>query len=237
MANSSFRFKQFEINQDNCAMKVGTDGVLIGAWANINSSNKILDIGTGTGLISLMIAQRCDSLIDAIEIDTDAYNCAKKNIENSIWNNRINLHNKSLQAFAAETESKYDLIVSNPPFFENSLKSADNKKTLARHTDSLPFSDFVTLSKKLLTENGRLTVILPTIQGEELINKCLLIGLFLIRKTSVKPTPDKEAKRLLLEFGFKKADSESSILIIESDGRHQYSDEYKVLTKDYYLAF
>ncbi|MBN1113628.1 MAG: methyltransferase [Bacteroidales bacterium] len=232
---AGFRFKKFTINQDNCAMKVGTDGVLLGAWVNTNQTNQILDIGTGTGLISLMIAQRSNAKIDAIDIDYDAYNCACQNVEQSEWKERIKVFNKSLQDFS--TDYKYDLIVSNPPFFENSLKASCNKRTLARHTDSLPFNDFVNICINLLSENGRLAVILPVLQGESLIEKCQKQGLFLTRRTNIKPTPEKESKRILLEFGFIKADIENSTLVIESNGRHQYSEQYKSLTKDYYLAF
>ena len=172
MPNDFFSFKQFTIHQDRCAMKVGTDGVLLGVLSPIdagyvlssekeNSEYKILDIGTGTGLVAIMLAQRTEgkAKISAVEIDAEAALQARENASNTPW--QIDVYNKSIQDFAHECQEKFDLIVSNPPFFINSLKAPDKSRNTARHTDELSFKDLVDSAEKLLAENGRFTVIIP----------------------------------------------------------------------------
>ena len=169
MPNPYFRFKKFTVYHDRCAMKVVTDGVLLGAWVNVSGDN-ILDIGTGTGLISLMMAQRNEKArIDAIDIDSDAVSQAKDNIGNSPFGNRINSWNASLQVFCSKAEKRYDVIVSNPPFFVQSLKSPNKERSLARHTDSLPVADLIGLSAPLLSQRGRMSFIYPFDYKAELI--------------------------------------------------------------------
>jgi tRNA1Val (adenine37-N6)-methyltransferase len=235
MANSYFQFKQFTIQQDRCAMKVGTDGVLLGAWADISGAESILDIGTGTGLIALMLAQRSRALIAAIDIDKDTILQAKENIDNSPWHDRISVQHISLQELALAKDRCYDLIVSNPPYFQNSLKCPDKKRNIARHGESLGQKDLVENSAKLLTVAGRLAVIIPAANGEEFIRIAGQSGLFCLRKTNVFPREEISVKRLLLEFGRKEKECIESNLIIESGERHCYSDEFKWLTRDFYL--
>lgn len=235
MSNPFFSFKQFTIYHDKCAMKVGSDGVLLGVWAAVGNSKSILDIGTGSGLIALMLAQRSEAVIDAIDIDNDAIVQAKENIDNSPWSSQVNAINTSLHDFASVNDKKYDLIVSNPPFFVNSLKAPLENRSVARHTHSLSHTDLLASSVKMLHASGRICMILPVIEGEICIESARRIGLYCSKKVVVYPKPEAVAKRLLLEFIMQDVQPEISQLIIESDVRHQYSAEFSVLAKDYYL--
>ena len=236
MSNSYFQFKKFKIEQGNCAMKVGTDGVLLGAWAFIYNPKQILDIGTGTGLIALMLAQKFETAkITALEIDTLASNQASQNFKASNWYNRLTRINKSLQSF--ETLVKFDLIVSNPPYFNNSEKNPDKQKQTARHTDTLSYYELIEKAFFLLSKTGAFCVILPYSSKDEFIKMCKINKLFLAKELAIKPTPSKEYKRVLLEFSKTKALADNQELIIEEFGRHQYSEKYIQLTKEFYLKF
>lgn len=238
MSNTSFSFKQFIIQQEHCAMKVGTDAVLLGAWAKTYGVRRALDIGTGTGVIALMLAQKCGGTIDAIDIDEQTYQQAKENVQNSPWSDRVNVQHVSLQDYMAIQNDNYDLIVSNPPYFSDAIATAEESRTKARHTILLPFVDLIAGVQKLLSKEGTFYVILPTKEGEVFREMAALKGLFLRRCTRVKTTPEKLEKRLLMQFGFTAKDQVSnSILIIEQDNlnTHNYTEEYKKLTKDYYL--
>lgn len=238
MSKHIFKFKQFTIRQEKAGMKVGTDGVLLGAWADCRDAFTILDIGTGTGLIALMLAQRTDGMIDGIEIDTDAFDEACYNVEASDWQQRITLFNTPLQEYARICSKKYDIIVSNPPFFTNSLKTPDAQRTMARHNDSLaPFELFEGV-KKLIAPKGSLFIIIPAANYDEFNHLATKHGFTCRKKLWVKPTPDIQPKRVLLEYYHGDCENiEEESLVVEQNGRHQYSDEYKALTKDYYLAF
>ncbi|RLD64185.1 MAG: tRNA (adenine-N(6)-)-methyltransferase [Bacteroidetes bacterium] len=237
MTNQYFKFKQFTINQNNCAMKVGTDGVLIGAWVDCEGSTKILDIGAGTGLISLMMAQRSKAVIDAIEIDNNSFFQAKENILNSDWENRINIFNISFQNFQKNKSNIYDLIVTNPPYFINSLKANTPERTNARHNNLLTHSELLSGVDCLLTKEGVFCLILPYEQTQNFIKLANNYGLYCNKILKVKPTLNKEPKRALIELRREKIKYEENVLIIEKDKRHDYTKEYKELTKDYYLAF
>ncbi len=237
MSNQTFAFKQFKIIQDKCAMKVGTDAVLLGSWVNSSNAKTILDIGTGTGIIALMLAQKSGARIDAIDIDLNAYIQATENINNCQWKDHIEVHHISLQQFAKESDHKYDLIVSNPPYFIDSSKASEESRTNARHTDQLPFNELLDGVLKLLNPTGKFYVILPTKESEQFREEAEKHKFFLTKLTRVITRTDKPEKRLMMRFEFiQRAFSESSITI-EKDERHSYTDEYKELTKDYYLAF
>lgn len=237
MANNYFKFKQFTILQEKAAMKVGTDGVLLGAWADIENTKSILDIGTGTGLIALMLAQRSNANIDAIEIDEAAFTEACYNIEQSAWTENINIYHTSLQEYAISSQNKYDLIVSNPPFFDNSLKANDISRTTARHTDSLSTNDLFLGATNLLTKKGKFEVVIPTDRYERYKLSAVEYNLFCNRVLYIKPTPQKPPKRVLLSFSNENNNLIEETLVIEEFGRHQYSEKYKKLTQDFYLAF
>lgn len=235
MSNTFFKFKNFTIYQDQCAMKVGTDGVLLGAWTKVDGCVDILDIGTGTGLIALMVAQRNQKAkIDAIDIDEQCVVQAQQNIAKSAFANRVYVQNSSFQEFWKNKNKKYDLIVSNPPFFHNSLKSPSQSRNHARHTDSLSFFDVISLGVKLLGEGGRIALILPHELKQTVIEHAGTVNLFANRITNVFPLPHKPAKRLLIEFGKTQIERIENNLIIEQN-RHQYTDEFNALTNEFYL--
>lgn len=235
MANNQFDFKQFSVRQERCAMKVGTDGVLLGAWAN--GGRRILDIGAGTGLVSLMMAQRYkDAVVDAVEIDADAAEEAGENVAASPFAARVKVVNDSIQSFALHAaEGAYDSIVSNPPFFVQSLKNPDSKRAMARHSDSLPFADLVHACCKLLSQEGVFSVIVPAEQLEPFLAECCLSGLFLSRRCAVKTTERKPAKRYLLEFAKRHpAIFEDRVEVLSCAGLKR-SPWYQKITDDFYI--
>jgi tRNA1Val (adenine37-N6)-methyltransferase len=232
-----FSFKQFTIQQDKCAMKVGTDGVLLGAWAPVGHNPfSVLDIGAGTGLIALMLAQRSGAeQIDALEIDDDAYEQCVDNFEDSPWGDRLFCYHAGLDEFMEEPEDEYDLIVSNPPFYSENYFSGDEKRDKARFTESLPFEDLVEAASLLLSEAGVLAVIIPHREEGHFTALAAAEGLFPFRITRVKGTPDSEAKRCLMAFSANEnAAVEEDELVIEIS-RHNYTDEYVALTRDFYI--
>ncbi|MGZ2371804.1 tRNA1(Val) (adenine(37)-N6)-methyltransferase [Ancylomarina sp. YFZ004] len=239
MANTYFQFKQFKINQEGSAMKVGTDGVLLGAWADVSEAESLLDIGTGTGLIAIMLAQRTghSSKLDAVEIDASSYQQAVNNFEESPWSNRIQIFHASFQDFVRQNSEKYDLIVSNPPYFINSLKAKSESRTQARHADGLPFEDLIEGAKNLLNPKGKFSVILPVAEGDYFIRLARIAGFSLSKRVEVLPNPGKPAKRLLIELTLTNSDTIETQLCVENGQRHVYSPEYIKLCKDFYLKF
>ena len=231
-----FQFKQFTINQDRCAMKVGTDGVLLGAWCPIdNNPFSILDIGAGTGILSLILAQRSNAFqIDAIEIDEDAYEQCVENFESSPWGDKLFCFHAGLDEFMEEPEDEYDLIISNPPFYTEDYKTENEQRDLARFSDALPFKDLVEAVNLLLSENGIFAVIIPFKEEEKFIALAKDFELHPFKITRVKGTPTTEIKRSLLAFSKTQKQTLIDELIIET-ARHQYTEEYIDLTKDFYL--
>lgn len=233
--NNFFQFKQFNIVQEKSAMKVGTDGVLLGAWANVENAKNILDIGSGTGLISLMLAQRCDAQITAIEIEKDAAEEAIQNVANSPWKNRVDVENISFQEFVKKTSIKFDVIVSNPPFFANSLKKNTEAETIARHTVSLSFTELIEGVAKLLKSGGKFSVVLPMEASDEFIKKASFHSLHLISQTMVKPKYNKLANRCLLTFSSIDYPLNKDEIIIYNNAGTEYSTAYENLTREFYL--
>ena len=232
-----FTFKQFVVEQDRCAMKIGTDGVLLGAWAPIdNHPFSILDIGTGTGIIALMLAQRSPAQqIDALEIDEAAYEQATDNFENSPWNDRLFCFHAGLDEFIEEPEDEYDLIVSNPPFYSEDYKTENESRDLARFQDAMPFGQLLEAADLLLSEHGIFAVIIPFKEEENFITLANEFELYPLKITRVKGTPTTEIKRSLLAFNRNKTtDLVINELVIET-ARHVYTPEYIELTKDFYL--
>ena len=234
-----FQFKQFTIKQERAAMKVGTDGVLLGAWVPlINNPYNILDIGAGTGLISLMLAQRSTAEhIDAIEIDEKAYEECVDNFENSPWGDRVFCYHADLEEFTDELfeeEEEYDLIISNPPFYSENYSSGDEKRDQARFQEALPFDMLIECAQALLSENGIFAVIIPFKEEENFIQLCASVNLFPLKITRVKGNVNTDIKRSLLAFTRIEQLPLIDELTIEID-RHLYTDEYINLTKDFYL--
>lgn len=231
-----FRFKEFTVKQDQTAMKVGTDGVLLGSWAPIDHHPySILDIGTGTGLIALMLAQRCFAeQIDGLEIEDNAYEQAVDNFEESPWNDRLFCYHASLDTFATEIEDKYDLILCNPPFFKSNQQIEDKARETARFYDGLPFEELIIGAKKLLSEIGVFAVIIPFEEQDGFIALAEKSMLFPFRITQVKGNSTAKIKRSLLAFSTQKTEILLESLVIESD-RHQYSTEFTQLVRNFYL--
>lgn len=247
MGSPNFRFKQFIVWHDRCAMKVGTDGVLLGAWcplgvdeATRQGEYKILDIGTGSGLIALMLAQRATSIddtpivIDTIDIDAGAAEQAKFNFEQSPWSKLLRIYQSSLQEWQSEKE--YDLIVSNPPYFQSSLKNPDAQRATARHTDSLSYSELIKHAGRLLKNNGMLALVLPIEAEEEILSLATAAGLLPTHITYVHTKPGKPTKRILIALrkGDANGNVESKHFYIESEDSPR-SEEYRKLTEEFYL--
>lgn len=240
MPNDYFRFKQFTIYQSGSAMKVGTDSVLFGVWTKIDPIKelRVLDVGTGSGILAIMLAQRAANLkIDGVEVDEQAFLQAQENVNACPWADRITLYNDTFQSFATKNQNTYDLVISNPPYFIQSLGSPNQQRSIARHTDSLSQEELLQGIITVMKPTAHFSVVLPLVEGISFIHKAEKSGLYCTRKISVKPNPQKEPKRLLLEFSYTKTAIEEAELCIDSGIRHQYSREYIELTKEFYLKF
>jgi tRNA1Val (adenine37-N6)-methyltransferase len=238
MSNDSFEFKTFKIKQDKCAMRVSTDAVLLGAWVIPNGSTSILDIGTGTGVIALMLAQKSNASIVAIDIDKESTEQAKVNVAESIYNKKVEVLHSSFQELVKTSTKKFNLIVTNPPYFIDSLKTNNDTRTTARHTDLLPFEDLLNGVKKLLDEKGKFCLILPTNEARLFREMAQTKGLYLSKLLRIRTRFEKDSeKRHLMQFEFKESEFSESTLVIEKDSHRNYTEEYKELTKDYYLNF
>ena len=233
-----FHFQQFSIQQSGSAMKVGTDGVLLGAWTPVSEvSGRILDVGTGTGLVALMLAQRNPlAFIDAVEIDPPSCEDARYNFNHSPWNERLTLFENSFQNFTKTTGASYSLIVCNPPFFSKSIKNSCDRKAIARHDDVLNYNELLNGCKKLLRSNGHLSLILPADGYETFRTLAARKGWFEYRRLDVKPSPGKKVKRVLSFWDLQMPDGPLSTeeMVVEIT-RHQYSDDFYRLTRDFYL--
>lgn len=245
----NFRFKQFEIEQDRCAMKVGTDGVLLGAWAQ--GGRRILDIGSGTGLISLMMAQRFpEAEVVGIDMDADACGQARENVIASPFRDRVEIECCRLQDFGGASEAAealetaeglkaagvFDAIVSNPPFFVDSLKNPDSKRTMARHTDSLPFRDLFAGVKRLLSDDGIFSAIVPAEVVEQFVAESCILGFYLIRKCGVKTVERKQPKRFMLSFAKHRISPYEEHVETMMDSQGNRSEWYRKITEEFYLS-
>ncbi len=234
MANSYFKFKQFIINQERCAMKVGTDGCLLGAWANLSESSNILDVGCGSGLIALMVAQRCPgAMVTGVELDEAAASQAQENADCSPWKERIKIVHKDFLHY--HPEEKFDTILSNPPYFTSSMKCPDDKRTKARHDDSLASGDLLAHAYKLLLDGGKISIVIPTEQKSVWHEQAVALGLRLTRVTYIHTRPNVAPKRVLLEFT--KSDNanicETDFTLEDEPGK--YSAEAVKLLQPFYL--
>ena len=234
MRNTHFQFKQFALLQDKAAMKLGTDSVLLGCFTEVGEAECILDIGTGTGILALMMAQKSNALIEAVEIDEEAFKQAEQNAKESPWNDRIKIHHTAIQNF--QSSRKYDVIISNPPYYHNAKNMGieDENRALARHDKDLPFEDLCKEAYHLMKEEAMFWLILPHQEGLEFIQIAKQFNLHLDQLIRVKPKPEKEVNRLILTFGkSNKIPKETKFTIYQSDGTATIG--YIDLTKDFYL--
>lgn len=231
-----FKFKKFTVNQDRCAMKIGTDSVLLGAWTSVTHQPfSVLDIGSGTGILSLMLAQRTTAeIIEAIEIDDDAFEQCTDNFENSPWNDRLFCFHASLLEYIEAVDEKFDLIICNPPFYSEDYKTNDTSRNLARFSDAMPLEHIIFAVAHFLSDNGKFSIVIPNKLEERFIEEAELIDLYPNRILHVRGNPNTEIKRSLIEFSFQNSMPKTSELIIETE-RHKYTDDYISLTKDFYL--
>ena len=232
-----FKFKQFAVNQDRCAMKIGTDAVLLGAWCPIeNNPKSILDIGAGTGILALMLAQRTNAVqIDALEIDEEAYEQCVENFEGSPWADKLFCYHAGLDEFVDDPEDEYDLIISNPPFYSEDFKTSDEQRDLARFQDAMPFEDLIEAADLLLSENGTFAVVIPYKEEDRFIELCAEYELYPVKATRVKGSHKTPIVRSLLAFKrFELSVLTADELVVEIN-RHEYTDDYINLTQDFYL--
>ncbi len=233
-----FRFKKFEVCQSNSAMKISSDGVLLGAWVDVSEAKDILDIGTGTGLISLMCAQKNDEAnIVGVEIDQASCLEAKSNFANSDWNQRLEVVSDSIQSFGKTSETKFDHIVSNPPFFSGGTLSDNQPKNVVRHTIKLAHGDLLLAIRRLLKPNGKVSMILPVIEGLRFIELVERYRFYINRKTIMRPRASKPSERVLFEFSPMRFDDsyEENEIVMYKEGVKEYTDQYKTLTDNFYL--
>ncbi len=235
MPDGIFHFKQFSIRQDKCAMKVGTDAVLLGSWIKLDGTEKnLLDIGTGTGVLALMVAQRSNAMIDAIDVDELAAVQARENADHSKWAERIQIFPLSLQDFIIHQKKKYDHIISNPPYFDQAFKAPEAARNAARHRDvSLNFEEILSGSTRILSDTGKLSVILPFTESDKFLDKAVQLGFHLNRLCNIITRIGKPGKRVLIELGLSAVKSEYSELILKNEDLSHHRD-YLELTKEYY---
>lgn len=228
-----FHFKQFVLAQSPSVMKVGTDGILLGAWVDTNNAETILDIGTGTGMIAIMSAQKNDSAkIDAVDIEEEAYKLASLNTHACKWKDRLKVFHGSIQEFSKGRDIQYDLIVSNPPFFTGGTFSENDGRNQMRHTVKLPNGELLQAVRRLLKKGGRFCVVLPYIEGLRFKEQAGNYGFYCTKKTDVFPTPEKEIERLLLQFELTEEPMITDQLIVENN--NTYTDDFIALTKAFY---
>ena len=248
-----FQFKQFNVVNERSAMKVNTDGVLLGAAMTLREGDRrLLDIGTGTGTIALMAAQRLNVIcchagndegrarndvvrIDAIDIDEPSATEAAMNFEQSPWAENLHAHNMSLDQFAAASSETYDLIFSNPPYFENSLTAPNERKSTARHTsDGLSYRDIFAFAEDRLAEDGRVALVLPADKEHDLCRHARMVGFHLFRIMRIRTVPRKDSARMIVEFSRQRVSQPCEELLTIQDAGN-YTSEYLALTRDFYL--
>ncbi len=235
MSDETFRFRQFTIHQERCAMKVGTDAVVLGSWVNPSIAHRILDIGTGTGLIALMLAQRSTCNIDAVDIDENACIQARENFKISPWFLRLHIFHQSFQELANQTDLLYDLIVSNPPYFHHASKPSGESRLNARHNDLLAFQELINGVVKLLHTQGKFFLILPTKEGIEFMDLAQNSGLFCQHLVKIRTKPNKPEKRLIMEFSKSFGTITEEELVIQNED-NSFTKQYIELTQEYYIS-
>jgi tRNA1Val (adenine37-N6)-methyltransferase len=231
-----FLFKQFAIHQDRCTMKVGTDGVLLGAWVDVSGVRNALDIGAGSGIIAIMLGQRApEAHIHAVEIEREAFDQAQANMQQAPWSDRLAIFHTAIQNYAAQHNGKYDLIVSNPPFFSGGTFSHQADRNSVRHTVKLPHGDLLAAVRTLLHDEGRFGVVLPYIEGLRFQELARSYKLYASKILEVRPKQAKPVERLLMQFEKQEREPQLDELVIQHDGPNEWTEAYQALTGAFYL--
>lgn len=231
-----FHLKQFSLLHSQSTMKVGTDAMLLGSWVDIDGVKQILDIGTGCGILALILAQRSEAIIDAVDIDELSVKEARQNFELSRWNKRLSCYHENIRRFAEIIDKQYDLVVSNPPFFTSAFKTNSARRNLARHTDTLDFETLINIVSKLLLHNGRFAIVLPITESQVFTNKAEKSGFFVSSRMEIIPTSGKESNRVNLVFTKIKPEKvDLEIFTIRNDDG-KFTDQYNFQLRNFYLG-
>lgn len=232
----SFHFKQFSMHHHRSTMKIGTDAVLLAVWISISNKESVLDIGTGSGIIPLILAQRGAKKIDAVEIDHDSAEEAQENFAASDWNNQLKVYNIDIKQFAKESTEKYDLVISNPPFFTSSFKTNEAKRNLARHTDTLNFEELICCAKQLMKNDGRFAVVLPLPESIRFLKIAEKEGFFIQKTMEIFPVEGKEANRVNIELSLQKPENQSIFKFTIRNANSSFTEQYNDFLKDFYIG-
>ena len=237
MDSRPFFFKKFGMFHHRSTMRVGTDAVLFARWVGVSSSDRVLDVGTGSGIIPLILAQREAGRVDAIELDFDSCEEARQNFEISVWSDKLAVFNEDVRFFADNAKEKYDLIVSNPPFYSSDVKPIREKKVMARHVSTLSYQDLLVSARKMLKDDGRLAVVLPYYESRLFIKDAEKQGFYLQKEFLISPIEGKEPNRVNLQFGINNQQCDDRVLFTIRNKDYLYTAEYKEFLKDFYLDF
>ncbi len=235
MDTRPFFFKKFALFHHRSTMKIGTDAILLARWVDVSKNDEVLDIGTGCGLIPLMLSQKGIKNADAVEIDTESYEEARQNFANSAWNSRLNAINDDIKSYSKNCEKKYDLIVSNPPFFFGDNIPQKVKKGLARHTNTLSYSDLLSAVKLLLKPDGRFALVLPSIEAVSFKKEAENQGFYLQKELKIIPIEGKESNRINMQLVVNQVDNIDAETFVLRNQDHSFTKEYKDFLKDFYL--
>lgn len=237
MDSRPFFFKKFGMFHHRSTMRVGTDAVLFARWVGVSCSDRVLDVGTGSGIIPLILAQREAGRVDAIELDFDSCEEARQNFEISVWSDKLAVFNEDVRFFADNAKGKYDLIVSNPPFYSSDVKPIREKKVMARHVSTLSYQDLLVSARKMLKDDGRLAVVLPYYESRLFIKDAEKQGFYLQKEFLISPIEGKEPNRVNLQFGLNNQQCDDRVLFTIRNKDYLYTEEYKEFLKDFYLDF
>lgn len=232
-----FFFKKFGMFHHRSTMRVGTDAVLFAQWVDVMSSDNALDIGTGSGIIPLILAQKGVGSVDAVELDSDSYEEANLNFNISVYSEKLSVVQNDVRDYAANNEKKYDLIVSNPPFYASDVKPIKEKKVMARHVSTLSFRDLIVAAKKMMKEDARFALVLPYYESRLFIKEAESLGFYLQKEFLISPIEGKEPNRVNMQFVLNEVESVETVLFTIRNKDYSYTEEYKEFLKEFYLDF